>query len=140
MCCYWRPPLARPLVVLPLLTQEGNIIFSCFLAIRTEVESVRIMERRNYMRVNPIAFPLVCIATLSMLLGQAPKPATPLPGDWPMFSHDLSSTRFSPLTQISAKNVQSSIRPGRIVCVRTPRWATLQAADLRKSLRLSSMA
>ena len=25
------------------------------------------------MRVNPIAFPLVCIATLSVLLGQAPK-------------------------------------------------------------------
>ena len=43
------------------------------------------------MRLNPIAIPLLCIATLSVLLGQAPKPATPLPGDWPMFSHDLSS-------------------------------------------------
>jgi PQQ-dependent dehydrogenase (methanol/ethanol family) len=45
-----------------------------------------------------------------VLLGQAPKPATPLPGDWPMFSHDLSSTRFSPLTQISAKNVSKLTR------------------------------
>ena len=50
------------------------------------------------MRVNPIAFPLVCIATLSVLLGQAPKPVAPLASDWPMFSHDLSSTRYSPLT------------------------------------------
>src|SRR5207248_7328535 len=29
-----------------------------------------------------------------------PNPAT----DWPMFSHDLAGTRFSPLTQINSKN------------------------------------
>jgi glucose dehydrogenase len=62
------------------------------------------------MRLNPIAVPLVCIATLSVLLGQAPKPVSPLPGDWPMFSHDLSATRFSPLTQITAKNVSKLTR------------------------------
>jgi quinoprotein glucose dehydrogenase len=75
------------------------------------------------MRVSPIAFPLVCVATLSMLLGQAPKPATPLPGDWPMFSHDLSSTRFSPLTQISAKNVSKL----------TPAWTYRLRSDTEMS-------
>ena len=75
------------------------------------------------MRVNPIAFPLICIATLSVLLGQAPKPATPLPGDWPMFSHDLSSTRYSPLTQISAKNVSKL----------TPAWTFRLRSDAEMS-------
>src|SRR5262245_62118711 len=32
---------------------------------------------------------------------KTPNPAT----DWPMFSHDLAATRFSPLTQINAQNV-----------------------------------
>src|SRR2546423_13132673 len=32
---------------------------------------------------------------------KGPNPAT----DWPMFSHDLAATRFSPLKQISATNV-----------------------------------
>src|SRR5215510_11896238 len=32
---------------------------------------------------------------------KGPNPAT----DWPMFSHDLAATRFSPLKQISAGNV-----------------------------------
>src|SRR5262245_2367326 len=32
---------------------------------------------------------------------RSPNPAT----DWPMFSHDLSATRFSPLKQINANNV-----------------------------------
>src|SRR2546422_9824239 len=31
---------------------------------------------------------------------KAPNPAT----DWPMFSHDLAGTRFSPLKQINANN------------------------------------
>ena len=31
---------------------------------------------------------------------KAPNPAT----DWPMFSHDLAGTRFSPLKQITASN------------------------------------
>jgi len=40
-------------------------------------------------------------------------------GDWPMYGHDLASTRFSPLTQINAENVSKltlawsySMRPG----------------------------
>jgi len=57
------------------------------------------------MRLNPIVLPLACIATLSVLVAQAPKPVMPLPGDWPMYSHDLAATRFSPLTQITPKNV-----------------------------------
>src|SRR5438552_12154509 len=32
---------------------------------------------------------------------KAPNPAT----DWPMFSHDLAGTRFSPIKQITASNV-----------------------------------
>src|ERR1700733_15743326 len=39
---------------------------------------------------------------LTTLLAQTPAPAT---GDWPMYSHDLSGTRYSPLTQITSKNV-----------------------------------
>jgi quinoprotein glucose dehydrogenase len=27
-------------------------------------------------------------------------------GDWPMFNRDLAGTRFSPVTQINAKNVR----------------------------------
>ena len=27
------------------------------------------------------------------------------PGDWPSYNHDMASTRYSPLTQINAKNV-----------------------------------
>src|SRR5689334_20905410 len=34
---------------------------------------------------------------------KAPNPAT----DWPMFSHDLGSTRFSQLKQVNAKNVST---------------------------------
>src|ERR1700735_4231259 len=30
--------------------------------------------------------------------------AKPAPGDWPSYNHDAASTRFSPLTQINAKN------------------------------------
>lgn len=37
------------------------------------------------------------------ILAQAPKPIAS--GDWPMFSHDLSGTRFSPLALINTKNV-----------------------------------
>jgi len=44
-------------------------------------------------------------ATLSVLLAQTPTPKPAAAGDWPMFSHDLSITRFSTLTQINTKNV-----------------------------------
>ena len=39
---------------------------------------------------------------LSAVFAQTPVPAG---GDWPMYSHDLGGTRYSPLTQISTKNV-----------------------------------
>jgi quinoprotein glucose dehydrogenase len=57
----------------------------------------------------------VCLATL-LAQGQpkAPAAATPKlvvsPGDWPMYSHDLSGTRYSPLTQITSKNV-ANLKP-----------------------------
>jgi glucose dehydrogenase len=35
--------------------------------------------------------------------GNTKKPAAP--GDWPMYNHDLGSTRYSPLTQITPANV-----------------------------------
>src|ERR1035438_10142160 len=57
----------------------------------------------------------VCVATLlaqGQTQGQtkAPAPATPKPGDWPMYSHDLAATRYSPLTQITSKNV-ANLKP-----------------------------
>src|SRR6185503_5240993 len=55
-------------------------------------------------------------ATLSVLLAQTPKPIAP--GDWPMFSHDLSSTRFSTLSQINTKNVAKLV-PAWTVRLRT---------------------
>ena len=55
------------------------------------------------MRSRWIVAMLVGGITMSALLAQAPKPIAA--GDWPMFSHDLSGTRFSPLTQINTKNV-----------------------------------
>src|SRR5437867_4457188 len=47
---------------------------------------------------------LFTFSTALMLLQQstkAPNPAT----DWPMFSHDLAATRYSPLKQINVANV-----------------------------------
>jgi glucose dehydrogenase len=53
---------------------------------------------------------LVCASTLIaiQILAVTAQQAVKLPNpaiDWPMFSHDSASTRFSPLKQISAKNV-----------------------------------
>jgi glucose dehydrogenase len=49
---------------------------------------------------------LVGIQVLAITARQAVK--APNPGtDWPMFSHDLSATRFSPLKQINARNVET---------------------------------
>src|SRR6185295_9133361 len=50
---------------------------------------------------------ITIVVMLSAILAQAPKPNAP--GDWPMFSHDLSATRFSSLTQINTKNVAKLI-------------------------------
>src|SRR6059036_948394 len=48
----------------------------------------------------------IILGAAALLLGfqipvKGPNPAT----DWPMFSHDLAGTRFSPLKQINANNV-----------------------------------
>jgi len=45
---------------------------------------------------------LTLILAAVVALGQANKIP---PGDWPMYTHDLAATRFSPLTQINAGNV-----------------------------------
>jgi quinoprotein glucose dehydrogenase len=38
------------------------------------------------------------------------QPATPAPGDWPMYRHDFAGTGFSPLKQITAGNVATLTR------------------------------
>jgi hypothetical protein len=40
---------------------------------------------------------------LPVLLSQPRK--APASGEWPMYGHDLASTRYSPLTQINTRNV-----------------------------------
>src|SRR2546429_8493499 len=47
------------------------------------------------------------LLAIHFLIVTAQQPAkAPNPGtDWPMFSHDLAATRFSPLKQINGKNV-----------------------------------
>src|SRR5579871_6176307 len=51
---------------------------------------------------------LAATAFLPALLAQTSKgPAKPAPGDWPMYAHDLASTRYSTLTQINTKNVST---------------------------------
>src|SRR5262249_26014639 len=62
-------------------------------------------QGETLVRMKSLITALTLSAVASVFLGQAPKPAAPLPGDWPMYSHDLSATRFSPLTQITSKNV-----------------------------------
>ncbi|HEY4359432.1 MAG TPA: PQQ-binding-like beta-propeller repeat protein [Bryobacteraceae bacterium] len=65
--------------------------------------------------------PLLAAATVlplfTPLLAQSSSP-TPAPGDWPMYSHDLAGTRYSPLTQINAKNV-SKLQPAWTYHLRT---------------------
>src|SRR4029078_2517109 len=58
---------------------------------------------KTSMRAKPIPVIVVCLLSLSVFLAQTPRP--PSPGDWPMYSRDLSGTRYSPLTQITTKNV-----------------------------------
>jgi quinoprotein glucose dehydrogenase len=57
---------------------------------------------------NAIAFVAVAVlAAWIVQIGRAQQAKTPLPkaGDWPMYNHDLGSTRYSPLTQITPQNV-----------------------------------
>ena len=60
---------------------------------------------------------IVCIAVLGTLIARPARAQNS--GDWPMYGHDLGSTRFSPLTQINSGNVSKmalawsySMRPG----------------------------
>ena len=60
---------------------------------------------------------IICIAVLGALIARPARAQNS--GDWPMYGHDLGSTRFSPLTQINSDNVSKlalawsySMRPG----------------------------
>ena len=35
---------------------------------------------------------------------------TPVSGDWPMYNYDLAGTRYSPLTQITTRNVGALVQ------------------------------
>ncbi len=50
---------------------------------------------------------MACIAGLAGAQIPAASPVNPTPdaADWPMYAHDYTSTRFSPLTEITPKNV-----------------------------------
>jgi quinoprotein glucose dehydrogenase len=61
------------------------------------------------MRIRHVVLGAAVLATALWigLAGRAQQSNTSQPktGDWPMYNHDLASTRYSPLTQITAKNV-----------------------------------
>lgn len=59
--------------------------------------------------LNPFRY-TVLIASFSLIAGAQipaadPVNATPDAADWPMYAHDYTSTRYSPLTEITPKNV-----------------------------------
>lgn len=55
------------------------------------------------MRTTRTATWMATLALIPALFGQTKIP----PGDWPMYTHDLAATRYSPLTQINAGNVST---------------------------------
>ncbi len=55
------------------------------------------------MRTMRTATWIATLALIPALFGQTKIP----PGDWPMYTHDLAATRYSPLTQINASNVST---------------------------------
>jgi glucose dehydrogenase len=61
------------------------------------------MRIRNGIGIAAIAI----VTALSTQAGRAQQSRNPQPrpGDWPMYNHDLGSTRYSPLTQINPQNV-----------------------------------
>jgi len=61
------------------------------------------MFRRNTILLGSAAV-LIAIQMMAIAAQQSVKPGNPAT-DWPMFSHDLAGTRFSPLKQINANNV-----------------------------------
>ena len=52
-----------------------------------------------------IAWMIVLAAVAALFVSLAQPARAQSAGDWPMYGHDLASTRFSPLTQINAGNV-----------------------------------
>jgi len=69
--------------------------------------------------MRPAAVALAVSAALGSIV--APVARAQSGGDWPMYSHDLSATRFSPLTQINSDNVSKltvawsyKMRPGGV--------------------------
>ena len=47
----------------------------------------------------------VLSATASLFWGQTRGQSSPNAADWPMYAHDYTSTRYSPQTEITPKNV-----------------------------------
>ena len=50
-------------------------------------------------------------------------------GDWPMYNHDLAGTRYSPLTQINAKNV-AALKQAWVYRLRSPADATRRLSGI----------
>src|SRR5262245_32423903 len=61
------------------------------------------MSRRNTLLLLS-ASALAAFQIVALMAQQSPRPPNPAT-DWPMFSHDLAGTRFSPMKQINAANV-----------------------------------
>src|SRR5437867_7310371 len=58
------------------------------------------------MRIRYFVILAAAAMLLPILYGQTNKSTKSNPdADWPMYNHDLAGTRYSPLTQINAKNV-----------------------------------
>src|SRR5215472_10255333 len=50
-------------------------------------------------------------------------------GDWPMYNHDLAGTRYSPLTQISTRNV-ANLKQAWVYRLRSPADATRRLSGI----------
>jgi quinoprotein glucose dehydrogenase len=62
------------------------------------------------MRIAKIVAPLLAGAVITVLVGSSVRTqqtAAQPAGDWPMYRHDYSGTGYSPLTQITTRNVSS---------------------------------
>ena len=43
----------------------------------------------------------------ALMLGAQPSPTSPAQADWPLYRHDLAGTGYSPLADITSRNVAS---------------------------------
>src|SRR6267142_5790558 len=57
------------------------------------------------MRIRYLTMLGLAALVLPVLYAQNSKTKSNPDADWPMYNHDLAGTRYSPLTQINAKNV-----------------------------------